>query len=93
MPAVFLKIDLLVRRILAGMVLLGVVVGCTPAGGRGPGTETPSTAPWFKDTAGESGIRYEWRIPGSRPLNILQTIGNGCAFLDYDRDGNLDVLS
>ena len=31
-------------------------------------------------------------IPGKRPLNILQTIGNGCAFLDYDRDGNLDIL-
>ena len=28
----------------------------------------------------------------ARPLNILQTIGNGCAFLDYDNSGNLSVL-
>jgi hypothetical protein len=38
------------------------------------------------------GLRYQWTIAGSRPLNILQGIGNGCAFLDYDADGNLDIL-
>ncbi|GAB4452988.1 MAG: hypothetical protein OHK0029_04880 [Armatimonadaceae bacterium] len=37
-------------------------------------------------------MRYEWSVSGKRPLNILQTIGNGCAFLDYDQDGNLDIL-
>jgi hypothetical protein len=31
-------------------------------------------------------------VRGKRPLNILQTIGNGCAFLDYDNDNHLDVL-
>ena len=40
----------------------------------------------------ESGLHYQWEVPGKRPLNILQTIGNGCAFLDYDNDGNLDIL-
>src|SRR5205823_14090585 len=39
-----------------------------------------------------AGLNYAWTIPGKRPLNILQTIGNGCAFLDYDQDGNLDIL-
>ena len=37
-------------------------------------------------------MRYRWVIPGKRPLTLLQTIGNGCAFLDYDNDGNLDIL-
>ena len=37
-------------------------------------------------------MHYRWTIPGPRPLNILQTIGNGCAFLDYNNDGNLDIL-
>lgn len=46
----------------------------------------------FRDVADASGIRYSWQIGGSRPTTILQTIGNGCAFLDYDNDGNLDVL-
>jgi enediyne biosynthesis protein E4 len=49
-------------------------------------------AAYFRDTARESGIDYQWKIPGRRPLNILQTIGNGCAFLDYDGDGCLDIL-
>ena len=42
--------------------------------------------------AASAGLNYRWQIAGPRPLNILQTIGNGCAFLDYDNDGNLDVL-
>jgi hypothetical protein len=46
----------------------------------------------FVDVAAAAGIHYRWAIPGKRPLNILQTIGNGCAFLDYDDDGNLDLL-
>jgi hypothetical protein len=46
----------------------------------------------FRDVAQAAGIDYRWEIPGKRPLNILQTIGNGCAFLDFDGDGNLDVL-
>lgn len=46
----------------------------------------------FADVAKQAGIDYEWKIEGKRPLNILQTIGNGCAFLDYDVDGNLDIL-
>ena len=40
----------------------------------------------------KSGLHYRWMIPGKGPLNILQTIGNGCAFLDYNNDGYLDIL-
>ncbi len=46
----------------------------------------------FRDVARSAGLDYQWQIAGKRPLNILQTIGNGCAFLDYDNDGNLDIL-
>lgn len=46
----------------------------------------------FTNVAENAGIRYQWTAPGKRPLNILQTIGNGCAFLDYDSDSNLDIL-
>lgn len=46
----------------------------------------------FADVAGPAGIDYQWSIPGPRPLDILQTIGNGCALLDFDNDGNLDAL-
>ena len=46
----------------------------------------------FRATTEEAGLHYEWRIEGKRPFNILQMIGNGCAFLDFDGDGNLDIL-
>jgi len=46
----------------------------------------------FVDAAKMAGLDYRWSVTGRRPLDILQTIGNGCAFLDYDGDGDLDVL-
>ena len=46
----------------------------------------------FVDVAQEAGLHYQWTIPGPRPLDILQTIGNGGAFLDYNNNGNLDIL-
>src|SRR5262249_45104398 len=46
----------------------------------------------FTGAGKTAGLNYRWTIPGTRPLNILQTIGNGCAFLDYDGDGNPDIL-
>lgn len=52
----------------------------------------PTSPPIFTDVAAAAGLNYRWVIAGPRPLNILQTIGNGCAFLDYNNDGNLDIL-
>jgi hypothetical protein len=40
----------------------------------------------------EDALDFRAQIAGERPLNALQTIGSGCAFLDADADGNLDVL-
>jgi enediyne biosynthesis protein E4 len=59
---------------------------------RPAGEPTRPAGPPFADRAAAAGLNYRWEIPGKRPLNILQTIGNGCAFLDYNNDGNLDVL-
>ncbi|MCW3055349.1 MAG: UnbV [Chthonomonadales bacterium] len=83
-----------------------VTVGCHDNGTGRPPTVKPESVhvesprpenagpadPLFRDVAESAGLRYVWSIPGTRPLNILQTIGNGCAFLDYDHDGNLDIL-
>jgi hypothetical protein len=53
---------------------------------------TPAAPTHFVDLAQQAGIDYQWTLPGKQPRNILQMIGNGCAFLDYDNDGNLDIL-
>jgi enediyne biosynthesis protein E4 len=48
--------------------------------------------PFLVDVTLESGIRYSWKASGTRPLDLLQTIGNGAAFLDVNGDKNLDIL-
>jgi len=71
--------------------------GCRPSAGAARAGTAASPASslrniHFVDVAETAGLRYRWKIEGKRPLNILQTIGNGCALLDYNNDGNLDIL-
>lgn len=53
---------------------------------------SPKPEALFVDVAAASGLNFRYEIPGKRPLNILQAMPGGCAFLDYDADGNLDIL-
>jgi hypothetical protein len=47
----------------------------------------------FDDVTTAAGLSYVWEQPkGKSPLTILETIGNGAAFLDFNQDGNLDIL-
>ena len=72
------------RRLLSVFALFSI--GC-------PRPSSEAVAPLdFRDVVSGSGVSYGWSISGSRPLNILQTSGNGCALLDADGDGNLDLL-
>ncbi len=54
--------------------------------------ETVDNTVRFVDVAKKSGLNYRWSCVGLRPLDILQTIGNGCALLDYDNSGHLSAL-
>ena len=91
--------------LVSSCLVLFAICGCNRLGG--PPSASPSlpafgskmtiatperSGPRFVDIAESSGLLYRWRIPGKSPVNVLQTIGNGCAFLDYDNDGNLDIL-
>jgi enediyne biosynthesis protein E4 len=89
--------------ILAGVLLLIALVwaGCAarrqglplPTDNQGaPGEQQTPKETVFRDVSESAGLRYAWKVNAPRPLNALQTIGNGCAFLDYDQDGNLDIL-
>jgi hypothetical protein len=82
------------------LVPIAALLAGAPLAGCPKPTAKPSLAPTpapiaglrFRDVAKEAGLDYAWKPQGKRPLNILQTIGNGCAFLDYNNDGNLDIL-
>lgn len=53
----------------------------------------PST-PAFRlvDVARERGIDFKHEHSSRTPLTIVEAVGSGCAFLDYDADGWLDVF-
>ena len=71
---------------LPGTVLLALLAGCS--------RPNPSAvpAPYFREVAQAAGLTYRWSLPAKSPLNLRETIGNGAAFLDFDADGNLDIL-
>ncbi|HLK61108.1 MAG TPA: VCBS repeat-containing protein, partial [Chthonomonadaceae bacterium] len=54
--------------------------------------DDPSSPIRFHDVAPAAGLTYRWGHPKLTGLTALDTIGHGCAFLDYDGDGKLDIL-
>jgi hypothetical protein len=89
------------RRIIwvvaATVIVLGFILYYTlkPSSHKPPSASTPdspASPTRFVDLTDQAGLNYQWTLPGKTPRNILQMIGNGCAFLDYNNDGNLDIL-
>jgi enediyne biosynthesis protein E4 len=70
-----------------GFGVLSVLSGCAPQ-------TAPSSNIQFVDVAASAGIVHRYTTPSAngQALTILETIGRGGAFLDYNADGNLDVL-
>ncbi len=46
----------------------------------------------FHDLAQSAGLTYRYGHKTLEKLSALDTIGHGCAFLDFDGDGKLDIL-
>jgi hypothetical protein len=56
-------------------------------------TSKPSESGFhFRDVAHERGLDFHWGHGGKTPLTALETFGCGCAFLDANEDGWLDVF-
>jgi enediyne biosynthesis protein E4 len=55
---------------------------------------SPSPDPGFRlvDVTGQSGIRFRHNSGAYGGKLLPETLGAGCAFLDYDRDGWQDIL-
>jgi hypothetical protein len=75
--------------------LLGALVGLAGCGrDTAPrAAAATATAPVrFREATREAGIRFALGHGGRHPLTILETVGCGGAFLDYDGDGWLDIF-
>ncbi len=69
--------------LLAGAVLTGPVR---------PEAAAPAAKPLFREVAAETGLRFHHFTGSSWEYYIPEILGAGGAFLDYDGDGDLDVL-
>src|SRR5688500_16249667 len=81
------------NRLLSAAVLLA----CCGCGSRIPSAQPfaagePETAVTFRDASAEAGVDFQLGHRDRTPLTILETANGGCAFLDYDADGRLDLL-
>lgn len=89
----------------AGAPLLLAAVALAGCSYRPPATPSPaasvslsaergaeSRSVQFASVASKAGIDFRLGHGGRTPLNILETSGGGCAFLDFDTDGWPDVL-
>jgi hypothetical protein len=52
-----------------------------------------SAAPWFADATSASGVQFAYQNGrDGNEFTILETVGGGVALLDFDLDGDLDLL-
>jgi hypothetical protein len=91
-------------RILAALVLAAAFPACgsprPPALVRQPGADSRSASPGtvvppeprFVDTAASAGVTTMLYCGGTAKDHILESVGTGCALVDYDRDGHLDLF-
>ena len=70
--------------------LAGVAAGVPFAGRSAPGSQPPDY-PFEEVPASASGITWVHRAGKSTEKYLPETAGPGCAFLDYDNDGWMDI--
>src|SRR5687768_10466133 len=78
------------------LIFLLLSYGCdtTP---KHPNTHTPtqnyeSTPPAFKDVTDSVGIDFRHQNSHTPRKYLVESFGSGCAFIDFDGDGWLDIL-
>jgi hypothetical protein len=71
---------------LAGLFVLLSTAGC------GPRLGSPDRPLQLEDVAAAAGIQFHHTNGASGRLYLPETLGSGCAFLDYDGDGHLDLF-
>ena len=72
----------------AGVLAALAAVSCRSK----PVEEQQADSGYFRDVAAESGIDFRHFTGATGQFYMPEIMGSGCALLDYDSDGDLDVL-
>jgi hypothetical protein len=82
------------RDFLRGATSLATLSGLPlrSLGAAGPATSATSLGFRFFDVTSSSGIQFQHNSGAFGGKFLPETLGSGCAFLDYDRDGWQDIL-
>jgi hypothetical protein len=78
------------RDFLLGACATGLAAALTPA--RSQKQSTPGLTFRFSDVTAAAGIQFRHNSGGYGGKLLPETLGSGCAFLDYDGDGWQDIL-
>jgi len=75
------------REFIWNGVAAGLIAGATPG-------SLPAAGPGFRfvDVTGSAGIHFQHNSGAYGGKLLPETLGSGCAFLDYDADGWQDIL-
>jgi hypothetical protein len=73
------------------IALAFVLEACGPEPESGGSSGGEPAAPWFRDVARESGLVFVHSNGAAGAHQAPEIIGSGCAWLDYDLDGDLDA--
>jgi enediyne biosynthesis protein E4 len=82
----------LVAALLACLTTAGCQGGRTANGSARPVSANSGGAVRFTDVTDTAGIRFRHTNGASGRYYLSETMGSGCAFLDYDNDGKLDLF-
>ncbi len=67
------------------------IIGCMMALAQTSAMAAGPAVPTFVDVTEKAGITFEHSIGDDKLSNIVESTGAGCAFFDYDNDGDLDI--
>jgi hypothetical protein len=75
------------------VILGGLAAGLSGCGRQDVGAPAPDPRPasWFSDVTSEAGLAFVHEPGGAGAFHMPEIMGAGGAFLDYDRDGDLDI--
>jgi hypothetical protein len=67
------------------------VTGVNSTSGTARQTATPTPLPTFEDVTAKSGINFRHSFGEQKLSSIMEATGSGCAWIDYNNDGLLDL--